>query len=107
MLCTYGGQIKKVLQIANRSSVLQRPLSPQHPLIGAQVIYAIEHEMARTLMDVCVRRLRLDQMPGCGLDTVGQAADLMAARLNWSWLQKEKEILEYQSWVRQQTEFLF
>jgi len=106
ILKTYGGRMRGVLAIANCSTAFQRPFCIHHDLVGAQVLFAIEHELAHTLMDVCVRRLRLDQMPCRGSDCIEKVADFMADRLRWGWLKREKEVLQYQNWVRQNTEFL-
>ncbi len=106
LMKTYGRRAKKVVQIGNRTSELTRPICSSHDLIGAQVIYALENELAKTLMDVAVRRLRLDQASCRGLDCINRVADFAANRLQWSAVRKQQEIDEYQNWVRKNTAFL-
>jgi len=103
---TYGRQIRHVIAIANRNKNLQKPICPHHDMIGAQVIYAVEHELAQTLMDVCVRRLRLDQAACRGLDCVKKVADFLSERLRWSPAKKETELARYADWVRLNTRFI-
>ncbi len=102
----YGRQIRHVVAVANRSQNLQKPFCAHHAIIGAQVIYAIEHELAQTLADVCVRRLRLDQTACRGLDCVRKVADLMSDRLRWSPAKKETEVAHYLDWVKLNTQFV-
>lgn len=97
---TYGSRSMQVAAIANRNQELQRPLCTHHAIIGAQIVFSIEYEHAKTLMDVGIRRVRLDQMLCRGLDCVDKVADIAASRLNWTSARKESEILEYQNWVR-------
>lgn len=103
LMRTYGRCVRDVVHIAARNENLRRPICMKHPVIGAQVIYAIEHEFAKNLMDVCVRRLRLDQMSCRGLDCVFQVANLMSDRLDWSTARKQIEIQEFQNWVKKST----
>ncbi len=106
LMRTYGRRMRDIVRISNRHQDFQKPICPHHTVIGAQVIFAIEQELAKTLMDVCVRRLRLDQMTCRGLDCVHKIANLMSGRLQWTSAKKDSEILEYQNWVRKNTEFL-
>ena len=106
LIRTYGRHGRDIVRIANRNQNLQKAICSHHNLIGAQVIFAIEQELAKTLTDVAVRRLRLDQTPCRGFDCVNRVTDLMADRLGWSSLQKAAETLEYQNWVRLNTEFI-
>lgn len=102
----YGRHMREIIRIANRNQILLQPICRDHPFIGAQVIYAIEREMSKTLMDVCVRRLHLDQAPCRGIDCAPRIAGFMAERLQWSPAKKEGEISEYLHWVRRNSEFL-
>lgn len=102
----YGRQIRHVIAVANRGAHLQKPFCPHHATIGAQAIYAIENELAQTLVDVAVRRLRLDQAACRGLDCIKKVADIMAERLRWSPSKKETEVTRYLDWVKLNTRFI-
>ena len=102
----YGERAKGVLAIANRSTNFQIPICPNHGLIGAQVIFAIEQELAQNLTDICVGRLRLDQTTCRGLDCIQKVADLAGNRLDWTSERKGSEVSAYQNWVKRNTQFL-
>ena len=106
LMRTYGKRVKEVVQIANRNPNLQRPICRYHSSIGAQIIFAIEQESAKTLTDICVRRLRIDQTFCRGLDCIYPVADFMAERLGWSETKKISELRDYEIWVRKNTECL-
>ncbi len=57
-LASYGTDRVGLLELAEREASYAELLSPQLPYIAAQVAWAVEHEMARTVEDVLARRLR-------------------------------------------------
>ena len=46
--------------------------------IGAELVFAVRHDFARTLADVLARRLLLAFEPGHGLESVERAAEILA-----------------------------
>lgn len=57
-LRAYGTDADAVRRIAEADPSLRAPLHPGLPYTGAHVVYAIRHEMARTVEDVLARRTR-------------------------------------------------
>ncbi len=57
-LAIYGTDRAALLESAERDSRYATLLVPELPYIAAQVAWAVEHEMARTVEDVLSRRLR-------------------------------------------------
>jgi glycerol-3-phosphate dehydrogenase len=57
-LGVYGSDAGGVLAIAQEHPELARPLHPDLPNIGAEVVWAARHEMSRTLDDALARRTR-------------------------------------------------
>jgi glycerol-3-phosphate dehydrogenase len=55
----YGNNAQKVLQLTDSQTDLKNLLSPNHPFIKAEVVYAVQEEMAITIDDVLERRLGL------------------------------------------------
>jgi len=55
----YGIYAQKVMQLTDNQADLKELLSPNHPFIKAEVVYAIQEEMATTIDDVLERRLGL------------------------------------------------
>ena len=99
LIAAYGSDYRRVLDLAREDlgDVLRedliRPLVPGLPHIAAEVLYAVRHEMAITLADVLVRRMRLAIL--AGKDALGcatTAADLMSGELGWSDEEKAQQI---------------
>ncbi len=81
---SYGTQITELMASAERGPVLmKRPADSRTPDIMAQVDYAVEHEMARTLGDVLLRRTGMGTLGEPSLDTIEAVAQRMAGLLNW------------------------
>jgi glycerol-3-phosphate dehydrogenase len=77
---TYGDRAPAVLELAASDPELAAPLVPGLPWIGAQAVWAVEHEMAVGLSDVLERRTRLslaDREAGLG----SAAPGLLARRI--------------------------
>jgi glycerol-3-phosphate dehydrogenase len=65
---------------------------PEHPAINAEIGHAVRHEMARTLVDVVVRRVRLGVAAHPG-DTAARAvADVQARELGWNARRVSREL---------------
>lgn len=80
---SYGDCCLKVAEIC-RGELAER-LAPGHPYLKGEVLYAVRHEMALTVLDFLERRVRLallDQR--AALSAVPAVLDLMAAELSWS-----------------------
>ncbi len=57
-LSVYGSDAPAIKKLANDNLELARPLDESLPYIGAEVVWAVRHEMARTVEDVLARRTR-------------------------------------------------
>jgi glycerol-3-phosphate dehydrogenase len=57
-LAVYGSDAVEVTRLMRDRPELAQPLHPALPICGAQVIWAVREEMARTLDDVLARRTR-------------------------------------------------
>jgi glycerol-3-phosphate dehydrogenase len=71
------------------------PLHAQENIYGAQVIWAVRNEMARTVEDVLARRTRVLFIDAqAALDLAPEVASIMREELNMdeSWKQKQIEI---------------
>jgi len=88
----YGADIDKIRAIAATDPELGKPLHPELPYIGAQVVWAVREEMARTLDDVLSRRLRaLFLNAKAAIEMAPAVAAIMAAELpaGEDWIAKE------------------
>jgi glycerol-3-phosphate dehydrogenase len=91
----YGTTAAAVLALARSRSDLDRPLSPSHPDIGAQVVHGVRHEYCVRLSDFMKRRTLLGASRDQGWDAAEPAAALMASELGWSAAHTTAEIESY------------
>jgi glycerol-3-phosphate dehydrogenase len=79
----YGSDADAIRKLADDDSELGRPLHPALPYIAAEVVWAVRHEMARTLDDVLARRVRaLFLNSAAAIEMAPAVAALMARELN-------------------------
>ena len=79
----YGSRYERVLAHAKDAPALAERLAEGHNEIGAQVVHAVEHEMALRLEDVLVRRTGLGTLGHPGAAALEKTAELMGERLGW------------------------
>jgi glycerol-3-phosphate dehydrogenase len=87
---SYGDRASLVLAVGKEHT---RRLSPNHPVIEAEVIYCIENEYCETVEDFIERRCHLSFLDAdAALAAIPKVADLMAKELEWSYFRKAREI---------------
>jgi len=96
LVATYGTEVTRVLKLLEEEPTLAERITPDLPVIKAQAVHAVRHEMALTLGDVLERRthvltLAADQ----GQDAAESVADLMAAELGWTPEERAAQIARY------------
>jgi glycerol-3-phosphate dehydrogenase len=92
-LGVYGSDAAEIRKLINSDPKLGQKLHPTLPYIGAEVIWAVRHEMARTIEDVLARRMRaLFLNVRAALEMAAIVAELMAGELGWNPLAKSKQI---------------
>ena len=91
----YGARAEDVAAYVGQEPDLARPLSPRHPDIGAQVLYALEVEGARTLADILLRRTPIGLTHDLGRAAAGPAAAIMAQRLHWSATERRDAVIAF------------
>lgn len=91
-LVIYGSDAARVRALATERPELSVKLHPSFPCIGAQVVWAVHQEMARTVEDVIARRLRILFLNArAAIEMAPKVARLMAAELDLgrSWEQDQ------------------
>ena len=91
-LAGYGSDAVGIDALRRAQPALTAPLHPALPIIGAEVIWAARHEMARTLDDVLARRTRaLSLNAGAAMAMAPTVARLLAAELGHDadWLRQQ------------------
>ncbi len=90
----YGSRIDDVVGIAKQEDRpdLLEPLSNSTVTIGAQALYSVRTEMARTLEDVVQRRTGLGTLGDPGHDTLKRITDIMGDELGWDAGERARQI---------------
>jgi glycerol-3-phosphate dehydrogenase len=80
----YGTRAGIVAQIAHQNDALACPLSGEAPAIGAEVVFAVRYEMARSVNDFLTRRTSMTwRAPHAAKSAAPIVAHLMATALGW------------------------
>jgi len=94
----YGTRAGIVAQIVGDNAALARPLSSDASAIGAEVIFAVRYELARSVADFLVRRTAMSwRVPRSVIAAVPVVAHLMAVELGWP---PEREVEEIDRFKR-------
>lgn len=89
----YGTEIDAMIQAAGKNKSLLKPFTGNGE-IAAQIVYAVENEMAFTLPDILMRRTGIGTLGNPGRKILQQTADIAGKILGWSEARKKKEIKE-------------
>ena len=87
----YGTDYGRVLALAAQEPALARPLDADGEL-GAQVAYAVRHELAYTLEDIVLRRTGLGTLGDPGAEALEAAATIAARELGWDDARTAREL---------------
>ena len=96
LVATYGTRAMDVARLIAAEPLLGEPMTPGRPERMAQVDFAVDRELARTVRDVLIRRTQLyfrdtDQ----GLLAAPKVAARMQLKLGWSDERREAEVEAY------------
>lgn len=92
----YGPRSPEVASYVAQDASLAEPISPQHPEIGAQVVYAVDHEQAKTVGDVLLRRTPVGRTGDLGRSAADRVAAIMQPRLGWSAEERAQAVRDYE-----------
>jgi len=87
----YGTEYQHVLEMAGNDKMLLSPVNPDGEIL-AQVVYAIQKEMAKTLKDIVFRRTGIGTLGNPGKELIQKVADIASEYLGWDQERKAKEI---------------
>lgn len=78
----YGSDAPLIRRLAREQPDLEQPLHKRFPYIKAQVVWAVRHEMARTVEDVLARRIRVLFLDAkAAIEMAPEVARIMAGEL--------------------------
>lgn len=87
----YGTELPAVMDLARRDRQYTEPLDADGEML-AQVIYAVRQEMARTLMDILIRRTGIGSLEHPGEEVLRLVAKVAAQELGWDHTRMESEL---------------
>ncbi len=103
----YGSESAAILNLAEKTRVLAGPIIPGRPEIRAEVVHAVEREMAVRLPDVLIRRLHLFyEDPTRAMGAATRIAHKMRELLGWTAAREEEEVGAYLDDVRRSQRFI-
>jgi glycerol-3-phosphate dehydrogenase len=95
-LSVYGSDAAAVRELMNTGEELSQPLAQDLPYSGAEVVWAVRYEMARTVDDVLSRRTRaLFLNARAALDAAPKVASLMARELGYDGSWEAKQVADF------------
>jgi len=96
----HGSRWREVAALTAEEPALARRIVRDLPYLLAEVVYAVEREMAMTLGDVLVRRLRIAyEVADHGRSTARVATAVLAGRLGWDNERARAELSRYEAEV--------
>ena len=90
----YGSDEEAVVALAKENPAWGERLSPEYNYIGAEVVWAVREEMARTVEDVLARRVRLLFIDArAAMEAAPRVAAIMAEELGYGqdWIEGQVE----------------
>jgi glycerol-3-phosphate dehydrogenase len=99
LLDLYGGRAVDVIAEAKTDQSLLDVIHKPSGAIAAELVFAIQHEFAKTLADVLARRLLLAFEPGHALESLDGIVAVLAKAFAWDRQQQGKEIAGYHQWL--------
>jgi glycerol-3-phosphate dehydrogenase len=99
---TYGTDALAVLRLLREEPDWMARLDADHPFIEAEVIYAARQEMAQSLPDVLLRRIRLGLIDWrATLRAIPRTGQLLAVELSWSFEERVAAEAEFHLHITQ------
>jgi glycerol-3-phosphate dehydrogenase len=95
-LGVYGADAPAIREIAREKPALTEKFHPELPYIGAEVVWAVRSEMARSVEDVLARRTRALLLGArASIEAAPRVAELMARELNRDAAWQNKTVKEF------------
>ncbi|NJM97694.1 MAG: glycerol-3-phosphate dehydrogenase/oxidase [Phormidesmis sp. RL_2_1] len=96
----YGTRSWDVLALVDSTPALAQSIQPDLPDIRAQVVYAVEKEMAKTLIDICFRRLLLAHRANYGRDALASLVETLQQHCGWTQGECDRQLQDYRHYLQ-------
>jgi glycerol-3-phosphate dehydrogenase len=97
LVTLYGSRVFNLLRLIDTAPALAEPIVADLPDIKAQVVFAVQSEMAHTVADICLRRTLLAFQANYGLDAVEAIAHTLQTHCGWSKADCDASIASYKT----------
>jgi glycerol-3-phosphate dehydrogenase len=84
LIAAYGSNFRRVAALARERREWSTRVAEGMPVVGAELVWAVRHEMAVTLEDAIVRRTPIGALGYPGDAAVGVAAAILGEELRWT-----------------------
>lgn len=92
LVYTYGSAYRNLIQYVEDQPALAERIDLNSPVIKAEIVHAIHHEMAQSLADVVQRRTELGAAGLPPMIALQKCAEIMGAELSWNLERQAQEI---------------
>jgi glycerol-3-phosphate dehydrogenase len=99
LVALYGSRALDVWRLAEGDSALGGVIDPGTGLVAAEVVFAVDDDLAATLTDVMARRLILAFEPDHGFAVLDPVVEILRARLGWDDAASSAQITGYRQWL--------
>ncbi|MDJ0928688.1 MAG: glycerol-3-phosphate dehydrogenase [Gammaproteobacteria bacterium] len=106
LLAVYGSRAGQVAVLAESHPDLAREIDPWSHAIAAEIVFALEHELATCLADVLLRRCMVGLSPDLGRQGFERALEVAASELGWDAARASAERAEYNNEISKLRELL-
>jgi glycerol-3-phosphate dehydrogenase len=94
----YGSRWRRVWALTREQPALARPLAEGLPYRAAEAAWGVTHELAHTLSDLLIRRLKVAfETRDLGRAAARVAAEVMAPRLGWDATETQRQLATYEA----------
>lgn len=96
----YGAKALEVLALTQQSFDLAEPIASHLLDIKAQVVYAIQTELAYTLVDICCRRTFIAMQGNYGFDALPAISETLKQHCGWSQEECDHQVETYRTHIK-------
>ncbi|MEM1366932.1 MAG: glycerol-3-phosphate dehydrogenase [Cyanobacteria bacterium P01_H01_bin.15] len=97
----YGLQTMEILKLIDESPELADPLMPGRTELKAQIVYAVQSEMAEQITDILRRRTIAGMTANYGLDTLPVIVELLIRYCGWSQARCDESMAKYHQYLQE------
>ncbi|MEM8640433.1 MAG: glycerol-3-phosphate dehydrogenase [Cyanobacteria bacterium P01_G01_bin.54] len=97
----YGSGAQQVLALVDETMELAESISPHLPDIKAQIVYAVNQELAQTYLDITRRRTTLAMQDHYGFNALPILAEVLQKYCGWTEERCDRNRAEYYTFMRE------